>query len=255
MKVVIVEDEEPAVIRLKKLIAEVDDTIEVVSCLESVSQAAEWFTVNQSPDLIFMDIRLADGLSFEIFELVKIDVPVIFTTAYNEYALKAFKVNSVDYLLKPINRDDLGNAVGKYKSLYKNPQVELESFHVKLNQLLNQVNQNYKSRFFVKVGQRYKSVSVDEIACFFVEEKSTFIMNREEKTLAVDSSLDQLAKTLDPQFFFRVNRNFLINLNFISDVIIYSGSRLKVKLKCGKYPGEILVSREKVNAFKEWMDR
>ncbi|RKD91950.1 LytR/AlgR family response regulator transcription factor [Mangrovibacterium diazotrophicum] len=255
MKVVIVEDEEPAVIRLKKLISEVDDRIEVIACLESVSQAAEWFVVNSSPDLIFMDIRLADGLSFEIFELVKVEAPVIFTTAYNEYAMKAFKVNSVDYLLKPISRDDLGAALEKFRSLYQNSQSDLKGFQTKLNQLLAQFNQTYKSRFFVKVGQRYKSVSVDEVACFFVEEKSTFILDREEKMLAIDSSLDQLGKQLDPQRFFRVNRNFLVNLNFVSDVIIYSGSRLKVKLKNGHQPGDILVSREKVNAFKEWMDR
>ena len=255
MKVVIVEDEEPAVIRLKKLISEVDDTIEVVSCLESVSQAAEWFALNQSPDLIFMDIRLADGLSFDIFDLVRVEVPVIFTTAYNEYALKAFKVNSVDYLLKPINRDELRSAIGKYRMRYRSPEVAMEGFNVKLNQLLAQFSQNYKSRFFVKVGQHFKSVSIDEIVCFFVEEKNTFIMDREEKTMAVDSSLDQLGKQLDPQLFFRINRNFLINLNFVSDVIIYSGSRLKVKLKFGQYPNDILVSREKVNAFKDWMDR
>ncbi|MGD9930893.1 MAG: LytR/AlgR family response regulator transcription factor [Mangrovibacterium sp.] len=255
MRVLIIEDEEPAVVRLKKLLSELDEQVEVLGCLESVSQSATWFTGNPPPDLVFMDIRLADGLSFEIFDLAPVSAPVIFTTAYNEYALKAFKVNSIDYLLKPIVPDELKNAVNKYKTHYANVNGAIPTLQENMQKLLAHFSGSFKSRFFIKVGQRYKSITVQEIESFFVQGKSTFLTTASGKTLDIDHSLDQLGNMLDPCLFFRVNRNFLVNINYISEVVIYSGSRLKLKLHAGTYPEAILVSRDRVSPFKRWMDR
>lgn len=255
MKVVIIEDEEPAAQKLKKFLSELSEPVEVLDCLESVSQAAEWFSTHQHPDLIFMDIRLADGLSFEIFDLVSIKSPVIFTTAYNEYALKAFKVNSIDYLLKPVDADELRRAIDKYKVIFSASTFPEVSMQLGMQKLLAQFSNSYKSRFFIKGGQHYQSISVQEIESFFVQEKSTFLMHAEGKMLDIDYSLDQLSDMLDPALFFRVNRSYLLNINWIKDVVIYSGSRLKVKPASGKYNEPILVSRDKVSLFKKWMDR
>jgi DNA-binding LytR/AlgR family response regulator len=254
MKILIIEDEEPAVKKLKKLLSELDEPVKIIGCLESVSQAAEWFASQNEPDLIFMDIRLADGLSFEIFELTTIQAPVIFTTAYNEYALKAFKVNSIDYLLKPIDPLELKNAINKYKTLLAatKPIPDLQK---NMQKLLSRFSETYKTRFFVKVGQRFKSLPVQEAAYFFVQGKSTFLMTAEGKTIDIDYSLDQLGEMLNPENFFRVNRSFLVNIDHVKEVAIYSGSRLKVKLYHENFPEAIIVSRDKVSLFKRWMDR
>jgi len=255
MKVLIIEDEEPAARKLKKLLSELNEPLEIIDCLESVSEAAEWFSTHEQPDLIFMDIRLADGLSFEIFDLVTINAPVIFTTAYNEYAVKAFKVNSIDYLLKPIDPEELRRAIDKYKALFINPAMTGFNLSSGMQTLLAQFVNSYKTRFFIKVGQHYKSVPVHEIESFFVQEKSTFLMSVGGKALDIDYSLDELGDMLDPATFFRVNRSYLVNIESIEDVVIYSGSRLKVKLSTGKYREPILVSRDKVSTFKKWMNR
>ena len=255
MRVVIIEDEEPAVIKLKRLLKETGEPVDVLASLESVSQAAEWFSTHPEPDLIFMDIRLADGLSFELFNLVSIQSPVIFTTAYNEYAIKAFKVNSIDYLLKPIEPADLDAAIAKYKTLFGNSGKLPKELQQDIQKLLSQFTEKYKTRFFVKVGQRYKPVPVHEIECFYVQGKSTFLLYGDGKSIDIDYSLDQLGSILDPDLFFRVNRNFLINMNSVKEVVIYSGSRLKLKLNRGNYPEDIIVSRDKVSQFKKWMDR
>ncbi len=255
MKVIIIEDEEPAAQKLKMLLSELSEPVEVLDCLDSVSQAAEWFSTHEQPDLIFMDIRLADGLSFEIFDLVPIKSPVIFTTAYNEYALKAFKVNSIDYLLKPIDPGELHRAMDKFKTLFSGSDLQEPNIQSGMQKLLAQLASSHKTRFFIKVGQHYRSIPVQEIESFFVQEKSTFLMNLEGKTLDIDYSLDQLAEMLNPELFFRVNRSYLVNINWIKDVLIYSGSRLKIKLASGKYNEPILVSRDKVSDFKKWMNR
>lgn len=253
MKVLIIEDEAPAVNKLKKLLTELDEPIEILDCMESVSESAGWFSTHKEPDLIFMDIRLADGLSFEIFDLVSIKAPIIFTTAYNEYAIKAFKVNSIDYLLKPIAPEELRKAVDKYKQLFIDNHTQQNLQH-SLKEILGQFSESYKNRFFIKVGQRYRTVPTSEIECFFIQDKSTFLMTSEGKTMAIDYSLDQLIEMVDPKVFFRVNRSFLININWIKDIIIYSGSRLKVKLNSEMQLDEIIVSREKVTPFKKWME-
>jgi DNA-binding LytR/AlgR family response regulator len=247
MKVVIVEDERLASNRLVQLLKKVEPNIEVLQILESVDDAINWFSQNTKSDLIFMDIQLDDGISFEIFDAVKIDAPVIFTTAYNEYAIKAFKVNSVDYLLKPIEHEALTLAIQKFKNLF----TGYHDFEEKIAKVFGQISQKYKSRFFVKIGVRFISIQVENICSFFVEERSSFLKTNQDKTYDLDYSLDQLQNLVDPNQFFRINRNYLVNINCIDEIISYSTNRLKLKL--GKT--ELIVSREKVAEFKQWMDR
>ena len=247
MKVVIVEDERLASKRLENLLKKVEQGIEILQILESVEDAVNWFSQNAKPDLIFMDIQLDDGISFEIFDAVKIESPVIFTTAYNEYAIRAFKVNSIDYLLKPIDEEALATAILKFKKLFAEPV----DFETKIAKVIGQISKQYKSRFFIKVGIRFKSIPIENICSFFVEERNTFLMTNEGKNYDLDYSLDQLQKMVDPNLFFRINRNYLVNINCIDEIVGYSTNRLKLKM--GKI--EQIVSRDKVSDFKQWMDR
>jgi DNA-binding LytR/AlgR family response regulator len=212
-----------------------------------VEEAVEWFSQNPAPDLVFMDIQLDDGISFEIFDAIKLEVPVIFTTAYNEYAIRAFKVNSVDYLLKPIEEEALAAAIGKFRKFVHQPN----DFESRIASVISQFQGKYKSRFFVKTGLRFHSIPVEKISCFFVEERCTFLNTSEGKIYDLDYSLDQLQKITDPLLFFRINRNFIVNINFIDEIVVYSTNRLKLKL--GKI--EQIVSRDNVAEFKQWMDR
>ena len=247
MKVVIVEDEKLAAEKLVHLLKKTDMEIEVVQHIESVEEAVNWFQQNPLPDLIFMDIQLDDGISFEIFDAIKMDAPVIFTTAYNEYAIRAFKVNSVDYLLKPIEAEALSAAIQKFRKHFG----ESGDFEAKISKVFNQLSAKYKSRFFVKVGIHFQSIPVEKICCFFVEERCTFLKTTEGKTYDLDYSLEQLQNMIDPGQFFRINRNYLVNINCIGEIISYSTNRLK--LNVGKT--EQIVSRDKVSEFKQWMDR
>jgi DNA-binding LytR/AlgR family response regulator len=247
MKIVIVEDEHHASKRLEQLLKLVEPGIEIVQILESVDEAVNWFSQNKRPDLIFMDIQLDDGISFEIFDAVKIEVPVIFTTAYNEYAIRAFKVNSVDYLLKPIEQEALEAAIRKFKNLF----AGTGDFETKIAKVIGQISSPYKTRFFIKVGIRFRSIPVESICSFFVEERNTFLTTNEGKNYDLDHSLDQLQKIVDPGMFFRINRNCLVNINCIDEIVSYSTNRLKLKM--GK--SEQIVSRDKVSEFKQWMDR
>lgn len=250
MRVVIVEDERIAADKLKRLLKELDAEINVIKVLESVEESVNWFSSNPSPDLIFMDIQLDDGISFEIFDTIKIDAPIIFTTAYDEYAVRAFKVNSVDYLLKPIEANALNIAIQKFKSVYASKKTFEEHF----SKLFQQINKNYKTRFFIKVGTKYQSVQVNDICSFFVQERSTFLQTTKGKIYDLDYSLDQLQKMVNPEQFFRVNRNFLVHINCINEIISYSSSRLKLKLTSIN-SGDLIVSRDKVSEFKRWMDK
>ncbi|MEN8118448.1 MAG: LytTR family DNA-binding domain-containing protein [Bacteroidota bacterium] len=250
MKVVIIEDENLAAEKLVHLLQKTEPGVEVVKILESVEESVNWFARNSSPDLIFMDIQLDDGISFEIFDAVNIDAPVIFTTAFDEYAIRAFKVNSVDYLLKPIDEGSLKTAVEKFRKIFAGNQT----FEGRVSKVIEQISKKYKTRFFIKVGTRFQSVPVNEICCFFVEERNTFLKTIGGKTYDLDYSLEQLYKMVDPAQFFRVNRNFLVNINCIDEIISYSSSRLKLKLKA-KTNGDLVVSRDKVSEFKRWMDR
>lgn len=250
MKILIVEDERLAADKLIKLLKQTVFDAEVLTVLESVEESVNWFSTNQKPDLIFMDIQLDDGISFEIFDAVNIDVPVIFTTAYDEYAIRAFKVNSVDYLLKPIEKGALIRALEKFKRIH--PQST--GLNDSLVKVINQISKNFKTRFLVRVGLRFQSVPVEEICCFFVEERSAFLNTTEGKIYNLDYSLEQIQKMIDPDRFFRINRNFIVNINCIDEMVSYSSSRIKLKLT-GKTFSETIVSRERISDFKSWMDR
>lgn len=250
MNVLIIEDEKPAADKLELMLLEIDTEISVMARLESVIDAINWLNIHNTADLIFMDIQLDDGICFEIFDSVKIDNPIIFTTAYDEYAIKAFQVNSVDYLLKPIEEQALVKALEKYKQIYKANQHQND----KLNLLYDQIIQNYKTRFFVKIGNHFHSVSVDEIQCFLIQERGTFLRTISGKKYDLDYSLDQVQKLIDPNKFFRINRNYLIHIESIQDIYSYSSSRLGVKLKMLDHL-DMIVSRDKVSEFKKWLDR
>jgi len=249
MKVVIIEDERLAAEKLESLLKQVDVEINVIAKLESVEESVNWLAANPSPDLIFMDIQLDDGISFEIFDTLKVEAPVIFTTAFDQYAIRAFKVNSVDYLLKPIDRDSLKSALEKYRRVFRPAGME-----EKLSKVFEQLVKPWKTRFFVKVGVHFQSVPVEEICCFFVEECCSFLKTQTGKNYALDYSLDQLQKRVDPELFFRINRNFIVNINCIAEIISYSTNRLKLKLKNFNDEG-LIVSRDKVPEFKQWLDR
>lgn len=251
MKVVIIEDEHLAADKLSRMLRDLDPEIQILATLETVSESADWLSNNDPPDLIFMDIQLNDGISFEIFDSVKITTPIVFTTAFNEYAIKAFKVNSVDYLLKPYTKEDLQAAIEKYRNLHKSETLHSE----KIDHLYRQLVKEYKTRFFVKLGTHYHSVSTNEIACFFIRQRGTFLKTTVGKNLDVDYSLDQIQKLVDPAQFFRINRNYIINIDSISDIISYSSNRLKLILKNFEHLDELLVSREKTGEFKKWLDR
>lgn len=250
MKVLIIEDEQPAVRKLIRLLQEVDPATVIVDVLSSVEQAINWFSVNTPPDLVFMDIQLEDGISFEIFDLLEIKIPVIFTTAYDEYALRAFKVNSVDYLLKPIVLEELRKAVDKFNTIHR-----LNMGYTRLETIIKELYPVRKERFMVKIGEHYRSVPVSAIRCFYIAERSTFILDDTGKNHPVDYSLEKIEQLVDPNLFFRINRNFIIAYGSIGDIINYSSNRLKIILYGWDKKDIILVSRERVASFKGWIDR
>lgn len=248
MEVIIIEDEKPSARRLKRMLEK--QHLQVLHMLHSVKEAVHWFNTNPHPDLIFLDIQLSDGLSFEIFEEITFKGAIIFTTAYDEYALKAFKLNSVDYLLKPIDDDELTQAIEKYKDQHHPENINLTALRQLLNG--NKKTDSYKNRFSCKVGQHLKVFSADEIACFYSENKGTYLHTNSNRSYLLETTLEHLENELDPEMFFRVNRKFFIHLNAIQDIISYSNSRLKIKLN--NYTElEIIVSRERVKDFKKWI--
>ena len=250
MKVIIIEDEKPAARLLHRKLEKLG--IEVGVMLHSIEEAVNWFTQNVHPDLIFLDIQLSDGLSFEIFETVTIKSAIIFTTAYDEYALKAFKLNSIDYLLKPIDEDDLAIAVAKYKErLPKQEPLQLDFEQIK-KMLSNPFEKRYKKRFTVKIGQQLKVISIDEIECFFSENKGTYIHTFDNRNYLIESTLEVLEHELDATAFYRISRKFIISLKSIREIVVYSNSRLRVILPTYKEE-EVIVSREKVSDFKTWI--
>jgi DNA-binding LytR/AlgR family response regulator len=255
MKVLIIEDEKLAADRLASLVRQYDGAIEVLGKVPSVRKAVETINHQYRPDLIFMDIQLADGLSFEIFEQTTIACPVIFTTAYDEYAIRAFKVNSVDYLLKPIDAEELAVAIDKFRRLspLAAPGAAAPNLAL-LEQALQLLGQQpYKNRFLIKVGEHLRYVPTDTIDFFFSMEKATFLQTRDNKRFVVDYPLDQLEKVCDPRLFFRINRAYLVSLPAIQDIVSYSSSRLKTVLRNSPEP-DVVVSRDKVQAFRDWLD-
>ena len=251
MTTIIIEDEKPAARLLQRKLQKLD--VEVGVMLHSVEESMEWFTANKHPDLIFLDIQLSDGLSFEIFENIDIKSAVIFTTAYDEYALRAFKLNSIDYLLKPIDEDDLEVAVAKFKSrLPKQETLQLDFDQIK-KMLSNPFDKNYKKRFTVKIGQHLKVILIEEIECFFSENKGTYLHTFDNRNFLIETTLELLEQDLNPSEFFRVSRKFIIPLKAIKEIVVHSNSRLKVILPTYKEE-EVIISREKVVGFKKWIE-
>ncbi|HEX5025087.1 MAG TPA: LytTR family DNA-binding domain-containing protein [Agriterribacter sp.] len=259
MKILIVEDEELAVKKLQKALAGLDVSCEVVGVTDSIKSTAGWLEKHPSPDLILMDIELADGQSFEIFNITQVKSPVIFTTSYDEYALKAFKVNSVDYLLKPIQKEELQAALDKYrnmKSSYNNnaaePGVNIDNL-VKELQLKLQPKE-YRKRFLVKQGQKLVSVDIGDIAFFYSDGRLNFFKTTDNKKFVVDYTMDELEDMLDDQKYFRISRSFYVSIGCIDQIHDYFGNRLILHLK-PEVDKEALVSREKVTDFKKWMGK
>ncbi|MEM1338948.1 MAG: LytTR family DNA-binding domain-containing protein [Bacteroidota bacterium] len=251
MKAIIIEDEKPAARRLGRMLEEFD--VQVSTMLHSVEESIAWFQDNEHPDLIFLDIQLSDGLSFEIFDVIHVKSAIIFTTAYDEYALQAFKLNSIDYLLKPIDDEELEKAVRKYKEFKperENISVDFEDIK-KL--LINPVEREYKKRFTAKVGQHLKIINADEVECFYSENKGTYAATTDGRNYLLDTTLEQLEGELAPQTFFRVSRKYYVNVNHINDIISYTNSRLQIKMNHYK-DQSIIVSRERVKDFKLWLE-
>ncbi len=251
MRIIIIEDEKPSARRLQRMLQALDMKVETL--LHSVEESVEWFKANEHPDLIFLDIQLSDGLSFEIFDAVDVQSAIIFTTAYDEYALQAFKLNSIDYLLKPIDDDDLETAVSKFKMRLPQKQNVTLDFNDIKKLLINPIEREYKKRFSVKVGQHLKLINIDDIECFYSENKGTYLFTNEGRNYLLDMSLDQLEQELEPQAFFRINRKFFVNIQAIKDMISYTNSRLQIKLKTyGEQ--DVIVARERVKDFKSWLE-
>jgi len=254
MKVVIVEDEMPAAEKLERYLLKYDSTIQVIKHIDSVATAIPWLRDNQDHiDLIFMDIQLLDGISFQIFQQVQVKKPVIFTTAYNEYALDAFKVNSIDYLMKPITFTDLAASLQKLNALREQLRP-LEDQSQRIQQALSNTQQAaHKKRFMVKIGEHIRSITSDQIAMLYAEGRDVTLVTQQNKKFIIDYTLETLEEILDPHMFFRINRTFILNINAIKDVLIHSNSRLKISMTTD-FDKEIIVSREKVNDFKTWFD-
>lgn len=250
MKTIIIEDEKPAARLLQRKLEKLDVAVETM--LHSVAESLEWFSSNEHPDLIFLDIQLSDGLSFEIFENIDIKSAVIFTTAYDEYALKAFKLNSIDYLLKPIDEEDLETAIGKYKSRLPKSEVPNLDFDQIRKLLVNPFEKSYKQRFTIKIGQHLKVVPVSEIECFYSQDKGTYIHTSDNRDYLIESTLELLENELDPKQFFRVSRKFIVSLQASREIVLYSNSRLRIALPTYR-EDEVIVSREKVGDFKQWL--
>ncbi len=249
MKVLIIEDEKPASQKLIRLLGEINPDIEIIDVLKSVEQSVNWFLNNPKPDLIFLDIQLEDGICFEIFENNQIQTPIIFTTAYDEFTLKAFKVNSVDYLLKPIDSDELKSAIDKFNVHYN------QTDFVKFESIIKQLQPNIKERFLIKIGDHFKPIQTTRINCFYIKERCNFIQVDSGKNYPIDYSLDKIEQLIDSKLFFRISRNYIVNLYAIEDIIAYSSNRLKILLKNRTEKDVIIVSRERVASFKAWVDR
>lgn len=252
MKFLIIEDEKPNANRLKKIVEQLDSSFEVVDMIDTVSGAVTWFNQNPHPDIALMDIRLADGLSFDIFSQVKISSAVIFTTAYDEYALQAFKVNGVDYLLKPVEKDELEAAINKVN---RNPISAASDPY--LNELLGFIKQKdvrYRSRFLFPYKDGYKTINVADIDMIYSEDKNTHLVLQNGSLQMASQTLEELEEQLDPEQFFRANRQYIININSIESIHNHFHGKLKVVIR-NQSQHEILISKEKAPLFKQWLDR
>lgn len=258
MKILIIEDEPFAQKELMRLLEMAGGKFEILALIDTVEEAVSWLKTNPAPELIFLDIQLADGNSFEIFRQVELHSPVIFTTAYDEYAIRAFQLNSIDYLLKPIKLSDLMRAINKYESLqsqFRDKQEEAVNItRSQLESLLSLGRKEYKARFVARVGDQIKHIPVQEIAYFYAEDNVVFLLTRDNHRYIIDYSIEEINSLVEPKDFFRLNRSFVAHINAISKVYKYLGSRLKIELQ-PETDKEVLISRAKVAEFMEWMDR
>jgi two-component system LytT family response regulator len=250
MKALIIEDEEPASKRLQKLLFEIDPSIEILETIVSVVSAIKWFRENPPPDIVFSDIQLADGTSFEIFKAMEMESPVVFTTAFNQYAIDAFKVNSIDYLLKPIKKDALLAAIEKFK---KRGAVAISLPDInKLMKSLQLQGQAFKKRFVVRYGEHIKTINIEDVAFFYTEDKINFLTTKEGRRFTIDYNLDSLESMLDPKNFFRINRQYIISIHSIKEMFAYTKSRVLIKLN-PEARHETIVSTERSADFKLWL--
>ncbi|UXX80359.1 LytTR family DNA-binding domain-containing protein [Reichenbachiella carrageenanivorans] len=252
MKVLIIEDEAPAFRRLQKLLEEIDPDIEIVEVFDGIKESVKWLNHHQCPDLIFMDIQLSDGLGFEIFEQTQILKPVIFTTAFDEYMLKAFKVNSIDYLLKPINKEDLQRSLDKYRHL----KLQFsESTPPTIQELIKNIrldDRKFKSRFLVKMGEKMMSVETEDILCFMAKSGLVYLLTKGGKKYLMDQTLDEIMRELDPDKYYRANRQHILNYAAITTIHKFGKSKLLVETTFD-HDEQIIVSSEKATAFKQWL--
>ncbi|NQU86556.1 MAG: response regulator transcription factor [Mariniphaga sp.] len=252
---IIIEDEKPAVEHLQKLINTSGYKIRITRVLNSVKMATNWFNNNPHPDLVFMDIQLSDGLSFEIFNYVQLTCPVIFTTAYEEYAIKAFKVNSIDYLLKPVSNESLTFAIDKFlKQTGLKLNIYGDLFNYQVGQVMQLLTKKFKSRFVVNTGIHIRSIETDKINCFYSLEKATFLQDINGNSYDINYSLEQLEKLTDPDIFFRINRKYVISRNAISDIISFSANKLKMKIN-NINDDDTFISRSRLKDFREWLEK
>jgi DNA-binding LytR/AlgR family response regulator len=251
MKAIIIEDEEFAAVRLENMIHECDSSVEIVTKLQSVKESILWLKSNPNPDLIFLDIQLEDDLCFSIFDQVSVRSQIIFTTAFDEYAIKAFKLKSIDYLLKPVSQEELNQAISKFKNWNSERNVTINPED--LRSLIIQQKVTYRQRFSFSVGEKLKTISVDDIAYFFSTSGITFAVINTKNQYSIDLSLDSIKEQLNPSEFFRINRQYLVKLSAIKNVHVFPKSRLKLELD-PPAADEIFVTLEKVPEFKKWID-
>lgn len=254
IRTLIIEDETLAANRLKRLLKNIDPNIEIIQSIESLTNAVNYLSENQKKvDLIFLDIHLSDGSSFEIFEEIQVEIPIIFTTAYDKYAIQAFKQNSVDYLLKPISESQLQNSVEKYKKLFQTNKTTTFDYN-EIAQLLQPDQPNYKKRFLVYVGSKIRSIAVEEIAFFYAEQGAIFFHTYQGKTYDINYTLEKLTHLVDLEQFYRVNRKFIVHINAIQEAYQFSRNRLKLNLD-PKPNFDVFVPLDRIAAFKRWFSR
>jgi DNA-binding LytR/AlgR family response regulator len=256
IKVLIIEDEIPVQRMLQDLLTELDYEIEVVGCLNSIKSSVEWFKNNPHPELVLLDIQLSDGISFDILEQTAIDSMIIFTTAYDEYAVQAFKVNSLDYLLKPISRDALQKAFEKYehysKKFIRHKNTEID--YNEIASIIKAAESTYRKRFLIQSNENFFQLPVEQVAYFHSMEKITFAVTFDKRNYPINFSLGNLREQLDPDIFFKVNRQLIININSIQKIYSYSEGKLVIKAKPA-FSEEIIVGKDKAASFKRWLDR
>ena len=251
MDVVIIEDETLAAERLQSLIKNYDASLNIVAVLESIEESVQWLQAKPHPDLLFVDIHLSDGHSFEIFKKINLQKPVIFTTAFDTYALNAFQLFSIDYILKPVTAEALGGAINKYKSI---AGMAAANYNLLSDTVKENFSTKYKNRFLAKVGQRSFFLQADEVAYFFADNKIVYLVDKEGNRFIINFTLEKLEPLLDPLDFFRINRKMIVHSKAIEQVKPYFNNRLKLLLKGIKADEEIIISRERVGDFKEWAD-